>query len=79
MNEAKDDDRCNWVMSNDEPYKDAPGVPEPVLCEFCGAKRYYKGFLLGERIVWAPYGPERCTCTGAVAAYEHEQAEKEAR
>lgn len=79
MNEAKDDDRGNWVMSSDKAFAGAPGVPEPVPCEFCGAPRYYKGFRLGDRIMWAPYGPERCTCPEAVTAYEKEQAEKAAR
>lgn len=48
-------------------------------CEFCGALRYHRGFKFGERVMWAPYGPERCTCDEAVAAYEQEQADKAAR
>lgn len=66
-------------MSSDKAYADDPNLPEPVPCEFCGALRYFRGFQLGERIMWAPYGPERCTCPEAVAAYEKEQAEKAAR
>lgn len=38
-----------------------------------------KGFKFGERIVWAPYGPERCDCTKSVDEYEKEKAEHEAR
>lgn len=35
--------------------------------------------MFGGRVMWAPYGPERCTCAEAVAAYEKEQAETAAR
>lgn len=40
--------------------------------------RYHKGIPLGDRILWPPYGAERCTCPEAVAAYEKEKAEREA-
>lgn len=53
--------------------------PEPVICEYCGAPRYHKGINLFGRVMWPPYGAERCTCAEAVAAYEREQAEKAAR
>lgn len=67
------------IWSNDERLAGRPDVPEPVPCEFCGAMRYHKGIPLGERILWPPYGAERCTCPEAVAAYEKEQAEAAAR
>lgn len=34
---------------------------------------------MGERIVWAPYGPERCDCPEAMAEYEKEKADREAK
>jgi len=71
-------DPGNWIWSNDERLAGRPGVPEPVPCEFCGALRYHKGIPLGDRILWPPYGAERCTCPEAVAAYEKEKAEREA-
>ena len=71
-------DPGNWIWSNDERLAGRPGVPEPVPCEFCGALRYHKGTPLGNRILWPPYGAERCTCPEAVAAYEKEKAEREA-
>ena len=71
-------DAGNWIWSNDERLAGRPGVPEPVPCEFCGALRYHKGILLGNRILWPPYGAERCTCPEAVAAYEKAKAEREA-
>lgn len=69
----------NWILSSDPAYAGQPGVPEPVPCEFCGAPRYTKGFKFTKRIVWAPYGPERCTCPEAVAAYEREEAARKAK
>mgnify|MGYP002300948830 CR=1 FL=1 len=71
-------DAGNWIWSNDERLAGRPGVPEPVPCEFCGALRYHKGIQLGNRILWPPYGAERCTCPEAVAAYEKAKAEREA-
>ena len=66
-------------MSSDEAYAGHPGTPDPVPCEFCGALRYFRGFMLGDRVIWAPYGAERCTCPEAVAAHEKEEAERIAR
>lgn len=66
-----------WIWSNDERVAGLPGTPEPVPCEFCGALRYHKGVKFGDRILWPPYGAERCTCPQAVEAYEREQAEQE--
>lgn len=40
--------------------------------------RYHKGITLGNRILWPPYGAERCTCPEAVAAYEKAKTEREA-
>ena len=67
------------ILCTDPEFEGGPGVPEPVPCEFCGKLRPVKGFRFGERIMWAPYGPERCDCEQAVAKYEAEQAEKKAR
>ena len=41
--------------------------------------RYHKGFKFGDRIIWPPYGAERCTCPQAVKAYEEEKAAKAAK
>ena len=67
------------ILCTDPEFEGVPGVPEPVPCEFCGKLRPTKGFRFGEKIFWAPYGPERCDCEQAVAKYEAEQAEKKAR
>ena len=58
------------VLCTDPEYAGNPGVPDPATCEYCGKIRPVKGFRLGDRIFWAPYGPERCDCA---------QAEKKAR
>lgn len=76
---TSDGDADRWIWSNDETLTDFPGVPESVPCEFCGAMRYHKGIRFGDRIIWPPYGAERCTCPDAVAAYEKEQTERRAR
>lgn len=73
---SKNDTR---VLCTDPAFKDLPDTPKPVPCEFCGKLRPVKGFRFGGRILWAPYGPERCDCEQAVAKYEAEQAEKRAR
>ena len=67
------------VLCTDPEYAGNPGVPDPATCEYCGKIRPVKGFRFGDRIFWAPYGPERCDCAEAVAAYEKEQAKKKAR
>lgn len=67
------------VLCTDPEYAGNPGVPDPATCEYCGKIRPVKGFRFGDRIFWAPYGPERCDCAEAVAKYEAEQAEKKAR
>ena len=76
---TSNDGTDRWIWSNDETLAGCSGVPEPVPCEFCGAMRYHKGFRFGDRILWPPYGAERCTCADAVAAYEKEQAERQAQ
>lgn len=48
-------------------------------CKYCGKPRLTRGFKFGDRIMWAPYGPERCDCPEAVAEYEREKAEREAK
>ena len=62
-------------MSND-PKAEKYNPPEAIPCEYCGAMRYTKGINFGSRIMWMPYGPERCTCPEAVAAYEKAEAER---
>lgn len=73
------DDADRWIWSNDEALAGRSGIPEPVRCEFCGAMRYHKGVRIGDRIIWPPYGAERCDCPDAVAAYEKEREEAKAR
>ena len=66
------------IMSND-PRAEQHNPPETVSCEYCGAPRYTKGINLGSRIMWMPYGPERCSCSQAVAAHEKAEAERIAK
>lgn len=65
-------------MSNEERAKEH-NPPEPVPCEYCGKLRYTEGYDIGFRILWNFMGPERCDCPEAVAAYEKEKAEREAK
>jgi len=65
-------------MSND-PRAEQHNPPEAVSCEYCAAPRYTKGIYLGNRVMWMPYGPERCDCPEAVAAYEKAEAERLAK
>ena len=67
------------VFCTDPEVADLPDTPKPVPCEFCGKDRPVKGFRFGDRIFWAPYGPERCDCAEAVAAYEKAEAERKAK
>lgn len=62
-------------MSND-PRAEAYNPPSPATCKYCGATRYTKGIFTGDRIIWMPFGPERCTCPEAVAEYEKAMAER---
>jgi len=64
-------------ITSDDPQAAAFNPPEPVSCEYCGAMRYTRGIHLGSRIMWAPYGPEHCTCPVGEAAYQAEKAEQE--
>lgn len=69
-----------YIFCTDPAVKDLPDTPKPVPCEFCGKERLVKGFrFLPDKIFWAPYGPERCDCEQAVAAYEKEKAEQKAK
>ena len=70
--------RDPWILSN-SPEAAGFNPPDPVPCKYCGKPRLTKGFKFGERIMWAPYGPERCDCPEAVAEYEQEKAEREAK
>lgn len=65
-------------MSND-PRAEQHNPPEAVSCEYCGAPRYTKGIYLGHRVMWMPYGPERCDCKESVAAYEKAETERLAK
>ena len=78
--EPDDDTSINFDVRSDSPeYAGKPGTPDPVACEFCGAPRYHKGIKFCGRVMWMPYGAERCTCPEAVAAYEKVEAERRAR
>ena len=57
-------------------YPDAPNVPAPVPCPYCGANRYYLGMKLAGRIFWFPQ-PDDCDCPGAAAQRQQEQAIRE--
>ncbi|MDD3230495.1 MAG: ATP-binding protein [Oscillospiraceae bacterium] len=76
--EEKTEEEDRYMMSND-PRTERLNPPAPVPCEYCGAMRYTKGINFGNRIIWMPYGPERCTCPEAVAAHEKEEAERLAK
>lgn len=67
-----------FIMSND-PRAAEFDPPAPVTCIYCGATRYTKGMRIGNRVIWMPYGPERCTCPEAVADYEKAEAERLAK
>ena len=70
--------RPSWILSN-SPEAAGFNPPDPVPCKYCGKQRLTRGFKFGDRIMWAPYGPERCDCPEAVAEYEREKAEREAK
>ena len=73
------DPRDLYIMSND-PAAEGLNPPEPVPCEYCGKLRYTEGYRYNAaRILWNPTGPKRCDCPQAVAQYEKELAEKEAK
>lgn len=69
-------DTC--IMSND-PRAEGFNPPAPVTCIYCGATRYTKGIYIGSRIIWMPYGPERCSCPEAVAEHKKSEAERIAK
>ncbi len=72
------DESDRFVWSND-PRVQGFNPPPPAICEFCGATLYTKGMSFGRRVIWMPYGPERCTCPEAVAEYERIEAERIAK
>ena len=51
-------------------------VPEPAICEFCGAKLYHHAVANGGvAMLFAPF-PERCTCERAAEKWKaHDEAE----
>ncbi len=69
-------DSRGFVSSRD--FENVPGVPEPEVCEFCGATLYHKGIVIGERVLWTPV-VTHCTCPEAVSAYETAEAKRKAR
>jgi len=74
------DDLDRFIMSNEPKAKGMnPPPPDPVPCEYCGADRHTKGLDFGQRVLWMPYGAERCTCPEAVAAHEKAEAERIAK
>lgn len=75
--EPEPEKREPWLLS-DSPEAAGFDPPDLVPCKYCGKPRPTRGFKLGERILWAPYGPERCDCAEAVVEYEREKAEKAA-
>lgn len=64
-----------FVSSRD--FEEVPGVPEPEVCESCGATLYHKGILMGGKVLWTPV-VAHCTCPEAVTAYEAAKREREA-
>ena len=65
-------------MSND-PAVQGHNPPDPVPCEYCGKLRYTEGYFLLGKIMWNLSGPKHCDCPEAMAAYEKEKAEREAK
>lgn len=51
-------------------------VPEPEVCEFCGAKLYHQAIMIdGVAFLFAPFA-ERCTCEKAAAKWKaYDEAE----
>lgn len=64
-----------WILSN-SPEAAGYNPPEPVNCEYCGKPRLTRGFKFGSRIIWAPYGPEKCDCPEAVAEHKKQEAKR---
>ena len=64
------------VIHSNDPAAAIHNPPPPLSCEFCGAPRYTKGIVLGDRVMWIPTGPEACSCQEGQAA---KQAAAEAR
>ena len=77
MNQISASGSCliNSISSKD--YPNAPNVPPPATCPYCGATLYHAGVKFGGRFIWCEQ-PDDCTCPQAVAQQEAEQAAKEA-
>lgn len=55
----------------------SPQKPDEI-CEFCGKKLHYEGFVWMKSVIWSPT-PQRCTCPQGVEKwkqYDEEQARK---
>ena len=66
------------VISSEDPRLEGFAHPELEKCEFCGGPRPTMGLVTPMRIIWAPYGAERCGCEQAVEKYEREKAAEKA-
>lgn len=76
---TSNDQAARFILSNDPAAADFQ-PPQPVECEYCGKKRFTRGYILNPaRIMWDFTGPLPCDCPEAVAAYEREKAEREAQ
>lgn len=78
-NEQADPDESDRFIWSNDPAAQGLNPPPPAICEYCGASLYTKGVSFGSKVIWMPYGPERCTCPDAVAAYEKAEAERMAK
>jgi DNA replication protein DnaC len=70
--------RNNTIYSND-PEAAMFNPPAPVKCEYCGKIRYTSGIKIFGRVIWAPYGPEPCTCPEAKKDQLNKKKAEEAR
>ena len=75
MNRISASGSCR-ISSKD--YPDAPNVPQPVTCPYCGSTLYYAGVKFGGMYFWCNQ-PDPCPCPQAAAQRQAEQEEKQAR
>ena len=75
MNRISASGSCR-ISSKD--YLDAPNVPQPVTCPYCGSTLYYAGVKFGVMYFWCNQ-PDPCPCPQAAAQRQAEQEEKQAR
>lgn len=75
MNRISASGSCR-ISSKD--YLDAPNVPQPVTCPYCGATLYHAGVKFGGMYFWCNQ-PDPCPCPQAAAQRQAEQEEKQAR